>query len=506
MKKFTSILMAALLVLSLATFLSIPTTAASWAGGVSPDFAGGDGTEASPYRIETAQDLAYLAKKVNEDGELFAGKYIKLINDIDLGGVAWEPIGDRSVAATYTFSGTFDGDGHVISGLHVETANADGGLFGRITSATIKNLTVKGDKVEAAKYAGGIVGYALKGSVIYNCHAQIESVRGITTGGIVARMQDVTAEGDFGVIKGCTSSCNVTSVADKNVFAGGIVGAVGAADISWCINTGKIANEGGATTLLAVGGIVGVQGANSATANIRNCYNTGDISGVVVCDATNVGGIVGRAAHITAETYLENCFSTGRVTVTGESGAAIDGKCGSLIGQIRYVLFMSNCYTSIPVSDCPEVGSDPNACVEAGNITILTEAQMKGADAVNNMKLGAGWVADASGFPTMDLSQVKDEETTVPEETTTPAPDTTPSPTEDTTPAPTEDTTPAPEETTTPAPTTTPTPSDTTTAGGNSGSGDKNGPNVFVILIIVVVVIAAVAVVVVVLGEKKKKK
>ncbi len=504
MRKYISLLLTALLVLSMMTFMSVSVSAA-WDGSVSVDFAGGNGTEASPFEIASAQDLALVAKKVNEEGLEFEGQYFKLTTDIDLGGTPWIAIGNRASGSIAVFKGSFDGDGHTVSGLNIDDSNSDTGLFGRVSGATIKNLTVTGEKAAGAKYVGAVAGYAIDGSTIYNCHSAVKVVQGTTAGGIVGRVQAAGADGSFNVIKGCTSSSEVVLLPGKDVFGGGIVGAAGAAEISWCINTGNIKSEVGATNLLTAGGILGVQGASSVTSHVRNCCSTGDVSLLSTVDATYAGGLIGRAAHISAETFLESSFSTGHAIVKNESGAAVDGKYGSLIGHIRYVLFASNCYTSIPVSECSEVGSDPNACIENGNITILTEAQMKGKDAVTNMKLGSGWVADAAGFPTIDLSAAKDSETTPEPEVTTPEPSVTTTPAPTTTPEP-EVTTPEPE-VTTPTPTgTTTVPSDTTPGGNTPADPEKSGPNVFVILIIVVVVLAAGAIAVVVVTDKKKKK
>ena len=121
-----------------------------WDGKPAEKFAGGAGTVDDPYKISTGAELAYLAGKVN-GGESYSGEYFKLTNDIRLneqdvptGGNSWTPIGNSS----NKFQGTFDGDGHTISGLYI-TATGSGagnlGLFGNLgNSAVIKNLIVKG--------------------------------------------------------------------------------------------------------------------------------------------------------------------------------------------------------------------------------------------------------------------------------------------------------------------------------------------------------------------------
>ena len=79
----------ALLLLIAAAVFVIPQKTASaatdWDGTVASSFAGGDGSETSPYQIANGAQLAYLARQVN-GGESYNGKYFELIADIDLGG------------------------------------------------------------------------------------------------------------------------------------------------------------------------------------------------------------------------------------------------------------------------------------------------------------------------------------------------------------------------------------------------------------------------------------
>ena len=126
----------------------------------------GSGTSIDPYEITSAGDLAAFRDAVN-GGYSFSGEYIELTRDIDLqaaGYDTWEPIGEYVYHSTsYPFSGTFDGGGHTISGLHVEQSSDYLGLFGYISGATVQNLGVSG-AVTGNGYAGGLVGYADSGS------------------------------------------------------------------------------------------------------------------------------------------------------------------------------------------------------------------------------------------------------------------------------------------------------------------------------------------------------
>ena len=91
-------------------------------------FSGGAGTEASPYLIGSAEELAFLAYQVNENGQIFAGKYFALTADVDLSDYYWRPIGLEYDSAGQnltrpfagSFSGSYDGVQHTISGLYTQ--------------------------------------------------------------------------------------------------------------------------------------------------------------------------------------------------------------------------------------------------------------------------------------------------------------------------------------------------------------------------------------------------
>lgn len=509
MKKTLSVIITLALVLLAAASLLPLGSAAAWSGSRAERFAVGSGTGTDPYIIGTPEELALLADNINSGSTTYEGEYFKLNADIDLGGLPWEPIGNY-VTKKEIFKGHFDGAGFTVSGLKVEVATDYAGLFGRIESATVENLHVKGALVSGAKYVGAVISYGVKSTNIFNCTSDVELVTGYVVGGIVGRIQSIGESGEYNQIKACFSSSNLRTIDKDSVFVGGIVGACGATVVSYCGNSGKVELAGAATTLGCAGGVVGVQGADNATSHIRNCYNTGDVSALMTV-TTYAGGVVGRSAHI--QDYIEmadvkNCFSTGSVIVKDTAGAAVDGRYGSVIGHVRYVATIANCYTNKAVTELPEVGTDAFASLESGAVTVLTDAQMKGADAVTAMKLGAAWTANASGYPTINaeaaMSAVETPEVTTAEEATTPPPAeiTTPEPDKTTeAPAVTE---PEPEITTQAEP------GVTTAASGNDDdpSGNTDGARggiIYPILIAVVVVLAAGAIVFVIISEKKKK-
>ena len=145
----------------------IPTKNADGTYGVKEGADGYVEDENGNVTISTAEGLFYFAKKANA-GNNFAGKTVKLANDIDLNNEKWTPIGSFNDATTQ-FKGTFDGQNHAVTGLKVEESRKNGvGFFGKVYTGTIKNLTVEGSvSTSNCNYVGGIVGHGY--ATITNC-------------------------------------------------------------------------------------------------------------------------------------------------------------------------------------------------------------------------------------------------------------------------------------------------------------------------------------------------
>ncbi|MCI8979060.1 MAG: hypothetical protein HFE52_00175, partial [Clostridia bacterium] len=120
----------------------------------------------SPYLISDAEDLKNFRDLVN--AEASSTLSARLTADIDLNSEEWIPIYPASGYATEAFAGTFDGDGHTISGLSINSDKSNQGLFGLINGAEIKNLNVCGNVTSSNNYVGGIVGKIQQGTVS-NC-------------------------------------------------------------------------------------------------------------------------------------------------------------------------------------------------------------------------------------------------------------------------------------------------------------------------------------------------
>ena len=151
-----------------------------------PSFGGGTGTQEDPWLITSQGDLIALAEFLNSGkAEEFdagnngigncQGYYFKQTADIDLTGVAWEPIG---YSGSYYFAGNYDGYGHSITNA-VSTGKVDpdgyatAGIFGWVAFGSVENLHVKNANFVATgqneySYVGGIAGVCY-GSSIKNC-------------------------------------------------------------------------------------------------------------------------------------------------------------------------------------------------------------------------------------------------------------------------------------------------------------------------------------------------
>lgn len=266
----------------------------------------GSGTESNPYQISTADGLKWFRDKVNRAKTSDETKICVVLKaDIDLKNEAWTPIGigEDTGKEDLPYSGTFDGNGHTISGLNVNYGDKNGGLFCYVKSATIKNLTVAG-------------------SVTYS------SGDGIAYGGIVGCA-------DSSTIENCTNRCTVTG----GWYTGGIVGWAANTTITGCANFGNIS----ISSSNCVGGICGYLSSYDSDetstnfSTIRDCYNVGSISGIYA------GGIAGRSYNGDNSAYpnrIANCYNMGKVTTTAS------GYAGEILGffSSRKDASLDNCY------------------------------------------------------------------------------------------------------------------------------------------------------------------
>ena len=303
-----------LLATILALVMALSVTTMAWAEG---DWTG-SGTEANPYVITTAEQLAALATAVN-NGADYSGTYFKLGNDITVAD--WTPIGQKN--DNNKFAGSFDGNGRTvtINGISNSLDTAFGGyaaLFGAIKDATIKNVTVTGT-INGADVAG-VVGQ-MNGGTVENCVNKATVTGTKKTAGIVV----YTKNSGSAVIKDCVNYGEIKSTGDR---AGGIVNLVQiATEVLNCKNYGAVTSE--ATGTYAAGGIVGWVGLEQSGAQFKidGCENTAAVSGKGAA-----GGILGGASGSVGT--VSSCINSGTVTLSGTAGTSNEhANIGGVVGQ-----------------------------------------------------------------------------------------------------------------------------------------------------------------------------
>lgn len=332
----------------------------------------GKGTEDEPYQIGTAQEMAWLAYAVNNQMES-EGYCAVLTADIDLGYCQWPVIGVLSGNGQRAYTGTFDGQGHTVSGLNITSLGGRQklGLFGVAQDAVIENLTVRGniDLTGVRSYdtttgyiIGGVLGSGEGGGVtIRSCVSQVDisvsfvndqKAQNSAVGGLVGRLSGSGSH----EITNCRNEGRIYTAFEPGAYylggsggnggQGGIVGFIGAsAQLECCVNTGTVY----AGRAAGVGGIVGNAGDSGVTITLNQCANQGAVSndtGGVLLRKGGTGGIIGLAP--TGSVTVSSCYNTGAVAGSAIVGGILGGEKGehtsSQYGNQN--LTLENCYNA----------------------------------------------------------------------------------------------------------------------------------------------------------------
>ena len=261
----------------------------------------GNGSENNPYLIFTAVQLDNVRKKMTShyklerDIDIATSTYISENNTEDKG---WLPIGD----SRESFSGGFNGNGHLITGISINRPGKDSmGLFGQISDAKIENVHMTYGSVIGEDSCGSIIGYSYH-STITNCLNESVNVKGNSfIGGIIGSVYSTN-------ITKCRNNGNVECLEDK---AGGITGwTKDISKLSICKNSGTVVSMNN-----HVGGITGF---NNGT--VENCFNEGNVTAY-----SYAGRIVG-SNNVSGK--VDRCISIGNVSVTNLGENNYGGICG----------------------------------------------------------------------------------------------------------------------------------------------------------------------------------
>ncbi|MDD6035060.1 MAG: InlB B-repeat-containing protein [Lachnospiraceae bacterium] len=321
------------------------------------------------FTLTTAEQLAGLFKLVNTEMKMFMGKTVNLGADIDLKGRKWY---DSGYVWSAWFSGTFDAQGHTITGVYVNNENAIiVGLFSITNGATIKNLELRDSYIKGSLSVGAIVGYMIN-SRLDSCvsHAYVKATS-----------------------RDADSSC-----------AGGMVGYNDGSIVTNCVNYGVVVNAGNHTA-----GIVGY----NAAGYVMNCASFASVTG-----SSDVGGIVGH--NLDGSCWILNCYNAGTVKGTGSYVGAVVGRNREDKGaahQLYYLAGSATCNGENRNASGTRNGSDDDGNTKnlsAASFTSPTGRLSRDADcgdedlitALNNWvewwndkQCAAYWVCGEDGYP-----------------------------------------------------------------------------------------------------------
>ena len=250
------------------------------------------------YTVYNADGLMNIAELVN------GGKTdinITLDKNIDLTGKAWTPIGtdyDNS------YTGTFDGGGHTITGLTVTTNDEYAGLFGYLgnfgnAAGTVKNVVMDGIQITCNHrlgYAGGVAGFSW--GTIENCSVSGSISGTVSVGGVVGAQRDRS-------ITGCSSSATVKGTLN----VGGVAGQTSfGATLTACYATGNVIIEIDRTQNISGGGLVGFNDGIS----LLSCYATGNVTSTGSGTGNvHIGGFLGDNYTTVTACYWKNNHEQG---------------------------------------------------------------------------------------------------------------------------------------------------------------------------------------------------
>lgn len=278
----------------------------------------------------------------------------------------WTPIGTDS--SKYT--GTFDGNGHTISGLYINSTAANTGMFGRIgSSAVVKNLTLADSVIRSTKnYTGAITGYIDDAASVTNCHTKnsVQVSAAVYTGGITGYQDDTST------LTRCSNAAEVTGA--NNV--GGISGynwSKSSASLTDSYNRGSVNGSnlvGGICAQIYIGGTV------------SDVYNLGTVQATGTAGTPTAGGITGVFRWGT----IKSAYNAGIVKATAKGGVAGRLEASSSSRTVQNVFY----------SDEYEAVGNLNGCtIQNGTATAKTSDGLK---ALTSEDLGGGFAADTNGI------------------------------------------------------------------------------------------------------------
>lgn len=318
----------------------------------------GSGTEADPYLISTVSHLEWVADQVNNQGNSFQNKFLKLSNDIDVADWTSDYPSFIGINSWSPFNGTFDGNGHKLLNLtKINTSNyMDTGLFAYIgNSSVVKNLGLVDVNISTAAGSAGAI-TARNIGTIFNVYAT----------GTVTNYEDGAGGAAGGLVGANVGSISASYAAVNVIGTQGVGGLVGE-NVGTLNNVFATGNVGG---IYHVGGLVGKQ---FVEGTISSSYATGDLFDVAPIGTTSgeryFGGLVGGTVDTSTPNITYSYWNTdSSIQVAGEElntkfgygGGDTDGIFGKTTSEMVSAEFaqLLNTNRSISSVEWIATGSD----------------------------------------------------------------------------------------------------------------------------------------------------
>lgn len=403
MKKLIALLIIATMILSASV---ISTSAAAWDGTTASASLKGDGTAASPYLVESAEDLKYIQVQVDA-GTTFEGKYFKQTADIDLNNKEWKPIGERTAKP---FIGLYDGNGYKIVNFYQSFSYRFGGLFAYMTTSAdftpgLINIILEGKMDGGSRvgdiYSGALLGWCQQSNshpnkiVLANCKVDVDMTLDVTGKGITGDIiiGAVLARTGYVNVINCVNNGDISVTGDgSKLTVSGVTAYAPDCDVINCVNNGNITVKNTAAKDTYCGGVVGATASSKIDLKIENCIN----NGTVLSDAAHVnytGGVVGCSAA--ANTTITNCANTADVTSKSTSSTALPYAGGVLGYTNKAGVVVANSYNSgnIATFDENKTGHNPGGIAGVMN---NADAATCMKDCTTTTKTFKGWMNAAN--------------------------------------------------------------------------------------------------------------
>lgn len=331
----------------------------------------GTGTSSDPFLVATASDLCNVGNNLSA--------YYKQTADIDMAGVTFTGIGSDSTP----FTGTFDGDNHIISNLSINATTDYTGLFNEVNAGTLKNIKLYKETINSTKgYIGGLAGKTTNNGSVTNCGASDVTITGV---GYIG--------GLFGTCGSNVTKCFVVGINLKStgIMIAGFAGSMTenpttTYNISQCFCEGMV--DGTGQTF--VGGFGAMIGGNYL---VEDCFAQCNVKG-----NTYTGGFAGFFGGASNRVIAHRCYTASPITTTTTDAGCFNGTMGSTTEML-------NCFWDSSISI---ITKDPSVITGSNYGTLpvgKTTAEMQTQSTFTNYDFTNIWAINSGEYPHLQYYQ-----------------------------------------------------------------------------------------------------